>query len=154
MQFVPLDASIKISRLKLRNVSGRARHLSVTAFVEWALGPSRSAGLPFVTTALDSQSGAIFARNRWSAGFGGRVAFADLGGRQTDWTGDRREFIGRNGTLDNPAALASGGALSNSLGAGLDACAAMRSGLVLAPDASVEIAFCWATPRIRGRRGT
>ncbi len=141
LQFVPLDASIKISRLKLRNLSGRARHLSVTAFVEWALGPSRSAGLPFITTALDSQSGAIFARNRWSAGFGGRVAFADLGGRQTDWTGDRREFIGRNGTLGNPAAPASGAALSNTLGAGLDPCAAMRSGLVLAPGASVEISF-------------
>ena len=123
LQFVPLDGSIKISRLKLRNLSERARHLSVTAYVEWALGPSRAAGPNFVTTALDSRSGAIFARNRWSAGFGSRVAFADFSGRQTDWTGDRREFIGRNGTLDAPAALAAGGALSKNLGAGLDPCA-------------------------------
>ncbi len=141
LQFVPIDASIKISRLKLRNLSGRVRHLSVTAFAEWALGPSRSAGSPFVTTALDSRSGAIFARNRWSGGFGARVAFADFSGRQTDWTGDRREFIGRNGTLGAPAALASGAAFSNSLGAGFDPCAAMRSGLALAPGASVEITF-------------
>ena len=141
LQFVPIDASIKISRLKLRNLSGRIRHLSVTAYVEWALGPSRSAGLPFVTTALDSRSGAIFARNRWSAGFGSRVAFADLGGRQTDWTGDRGEFIGRNGTLGAPAALVGGAALSNNLGAGLDPCAALRCGLVLAPGDSVEIVF-------------
>jgi cyclic beta-1,2-glucan synthetase len=141
LQFVPVDASIKISRLKLHNRSGRARRLSVTAYVEWALGPSRSAGLPFVTTALDSWSGAIFARNRWSAAFGPRVAFADFSGRQTDWTGDRREFIGRNGTIRDPAALAGGAALSNSLGAGLDPCAALRSSLVLAPGASVEITF-------------
>ncbi len=141
LQFVPIDASIKISRLKLHNLSGRFRHLSVTAFVEWALGPSRSAGSPFVTTALDSRSGAIFARNRWSGGFGARVAFADFSGRQTDWTGDRREFIGRNGMLGAPAALASGAAFSNSLGAGLDPCAAMRSGLALAPGASVQITF-------------
>ncbi len=126
---MPIDASIKISRLKLRNLSGRTRHLSVTAYVEWALGPSRSAGLPFVTTALDSRSGAIFARNRWSAGFGARVAFADFSGRQTDWTGDRREFIGRNGTLGAPAALVAGGALSNNVGAGLDPCAALRCSL-------------------------
>ncbi len=141
LQFVPIDASIKISRLKLRNLSGHVRRLSVTAYVEWALGPSRSAGLPFVTTALDSASGAVFARNRWSAAFAQRVAFADFSGRQTDWTGDRREFIGRNGTLGDPAALANGGALSNSVGAGLDPCAAMRSSLVIAPGASVEITF-------------
>ena len=141
LQFVPRDNSIKISRLKLRNLSERVRHLSVTAYVEWALGPSRSAGLNFVTTALDSRSGAIFARNRWSAGFGSRIAFADFSGRQTDWTGDRREFIGRNGTLGAPAALAGGGALSKNLGAGLDPCAALRSSLVLAPGESVEITF-------------
>ena len=47
----------------------------------------------------------MFARNPWNTAFGARVAFADLGGRQTDWTGDRREFLGRNGTLDEPAAL-------------------------------------------------
>ncbi|MDI9849908.1 glucoamylase family protein [Rhodoblastus sp. 17X3] len=141
LQFVPIDASIKISRLKLRNLSGRFRHLSVTAFVEWALGPSRSAGSPFVMTTLDSQSGAIFARNLWSGDFGARTAFADFSGRQTDWTGDRREFIGRNGTLGAPAALASGGVLSNSLGAGLDPCAAMRSSLVMAPGGDAEITF-------------
>lgn len=140
LQFVPVEGAIKISRLKLRNLSNRVRHLSVTAFVEWALGPSRSAGLPFVTTELDS-TGAIFARNRWISGFGARVAFADLCGRQTDWTGDRREFIGRNGTLRHPAAVASGAGLSKTLGAGLDPCAALRSGVTLAPGGVVEITF-------------
>ena len=48
LQFVPLADSIKISRLKLRNLSNRTRHLSVTAYVEWVLGPSRTASAPFV----------------------------------------------------------------------------------------------------------
>jgi cyclic beta-1,2-glucan synthetase len=149
LQFVPIDDSIKISRLKLRNSTDRFRHLSVTAFVEWALGPSRAAGLPFVTTTLDSRTGAIFAKNRWNATFGSRIAFTDMSGRPTDWTGDRREFIGRNGALANPAALAGGGALSKTgggalsktLGAGLDPCVAMRSRIALAPGAVVEITF-------------
>ena len=50
LQYVPLDDPIKISRLTIRNTSGRARRLSVTAYVEWVLGPSRSASAPFIVT--------------------------------------------------------------------------------------------------------
>ncbi|MBI5627912.1 MAG: hypothetical protein HY953_03250, partial [Candidatus Rokubacteria bacterium] len=53
LQFVPLDDPIKVSRLTLTNRSGRARRLSVTAYVEWVLGASRSAAVPFVVTEID-----------------------------------------------------------------------------------------------------
>ncbi len=43
LQYVPLDAAIKISRLVLHNSTLRTRHLSVTAYVEWVLGRSRPA---------------------------------------------------------------------------------------------------------------
>ena len=102
LQYVPLDDPIKISRLVLTNRSSRTRRLSVTAYVEWVLGPSRSATLPFISTEIDAATGAMFARNPWNASFGSRVAFADLRAAQTSWTGDRREFIGRNGTLASP----------------------------------------------------
>ena len=141
VQYVPLDSPIKISRLTLSNNSGRTRHLSVTAYVEWVLGASRTAAAPFVTTEIDAETGAMFARNPWNAAFGTRVAFADLRGRRMDWTADRREFIGRNGTLENPAALASAAPFSNTVGAGLDPCAALRTTLVLPANARVEIVF-------------
>ena len=141
VQYVPLDNPIKISRLTLSNTSNRTRHLSVTAYAEWVLGTSRTAAAPFVTTEIDAETGAMFARNPWSAGFGSRVAFADLRGRRMDWTGDRREFLGRNGTLENPAALASAAPFSNTVGAGLDPCAALRTTLVLPANARVEIVF-------------
>ena len=76
-----------------------------------------------------------------NAAFGSRVAFADLAGRQSDWTGDRQEFIGRNGTLDNPVALGRAAALSNNVGAGLDPCGALRRPVVLPPNTRVEIVF-------------
>ncbi len=141
LQFVPLDAPIKISRLTIRNRSNRIRHLSVTSYVEWVLGPFRSASLPFVTTEIDSETGAMFARNPWRAAFGSRVAFADLCGRQTDWTGDRNSFIGRNRTLASPLALASDVALSNKVGAGLDPCSAMRTSVEIAPNADIDVVF-------------
>jgi cyclic beta-1,2-glucan synthetase len=140
-QFVPIDDSIKISRLVLTNRSSRPRRLSVTAYVEWVLGSSRSASLAFVSTELDASTGAIFARNPWRTGFGQRVAFADMRGVQSDWTGDRREFIGRNGALADPAALAGAAPLSKKVGAGLDPCAAMRTKIELPPYGSVEVVF-------------
>jgi len=141
VQYVPLEEPIKISRLTLRNTSGRVRRLSVTAYAEWVLGASRASSAAFVTTEIDAVTGAMFARNRWNADFGSRVAFADLRGRQTDWTGDRREFIGRNGTLECPAALADSAPLSNTVGAGLDPCSALRAALVLPAHTRVEIVF-------------
>ena len=81
LQYVPVDGSIKISRLRLTNKSNLTRHLSVTAYVEWVLGASRSATLAFVETEIDATTGALFARNPWNAAFGSRVAFADMRGR-------------------------------------------------------------------------
>jgi cyclic beta-1,2-glucan synthetase len=141
IQFVPLHDPVKISRLRLRNTSDRTRQISVTAYVEWVLGPLRSGCAPFVMTSIDAGSGAMFARNAWSSGFASRVAFADLNGTQTDWTGDRREFIGRNGTLARPAALAGAAPLRKTLGAGLDPCGALRTAVELAPGGTVDVVF-------------
>ena len=141
LQFVPIDDSIKISRLKIANRSGRARHLSITAYVEWVLGQSRSATAPFVVTEIDPETGAIFARNPWSDQFGERVAFADLNGRQTAWTCDRTEFIGRDGAMDRPLGLAPGMLLSKRVGAGLDPCGALQTRVRLGVAGTTDIVF-------------
>ena len=139
LQYVPLGDSIKISRLTLRNISDRPRRLSVTAYVEWVLGLARGASGPTVVTERDGETGAIFARNKWNLHHGSRVAFADLSGRQTAWTGDRGEFIGRNGSMDNPAALSAALPLSQRLGAGLDPCAALQTAVDLKPGGVHEV---------------
>ena len=88
---VPLEDPIKICRLRVRNDSPRRRSISVTAYVEWVLGPSRTAGAPHIFTEQDAGTGALFARNPWNTAFPG-VAFADLRGAQTEFTCDRRRI--------------------------------------------------------------
>lgn len=127
LQYVPIDDPVKISRLTIQNESGRRRRLTVTAYVEWVLGTSRSASAHHISTEIDAATRAMFAANRWSNDFGERVAFADWCGRQTGWTGDRTEFLGRDGGLDQPAGLAQGVRLSNRVGAGFDPCAALQT---------------------------
>jgi cyclic beta-1,2-glucan synthetase len=139
--YVPLEDSIKISRLRIRNTSTRTRHLSITAYVEWVLGTSRAASAPFVVTQMDARTGAMFARNPWNSQFGSRVAFADLADRQTQWTGDRREFLGRHGALERPAACNGLAALSGRVGAGLDPCCALRTLIEVEPNECIEIVF-------------
>ena len=144
VQFVPLDDPLKVSRLTLHNLSNRRRRLSVTAYAEWALGASRSIAAPHTISEIDPVTGAMFARNGWSQAYRSRVAFADLGGRQTAWSADRREFIGRNGTLSDPAALAAGAdalPLSGKVGAALDPCAALQTSIELEPGGIAQVLF-------------
>ncbi len=139
LQYVPLEDAVKISRLTLENRSGRPRRLSVTAYVEWVLGSSRSASAPFIVTERDGETGALLARNTWNADFAARVAFLALGAPATAWSGDRREMLGRHGTLDHPVVLERGEPLSGRVGAGLDPCAALQTTLVLEAGARAEV---------------
>jgi cyclic beta-1,2-glucan synthetase len=141
LQFVPLEDPIKIARLSVENRSDRKRRLSVTCYAEWVLGVERSVSAAHIVTEIDPATGALFAQSAWNGEFANRIAFADLGGRQTAWTGDRLEFLGRNASLDHPASLERGAKLSGKTGAGLDPCAALQTGLELEPGERAEVLF-------------
>ncbi|MEO6866734.1 MAG: glycosyl hydrolase family 65 protein, partial [Gaiellales bacterium] len=138
---VPPDDAVKLQRLRLCNRSVLTRHLSVTAYVEWALGANGSTTAPFVITSPDAKSGALFARNRWRSDYADRVAFIDMGGLQQSMSGDRGEFLGALGAVDRPAALQTNAALSGRAGAGLDPCGALQTRIELPPDTQIDIVF-------------
>ena len=52
---------------------------------------------PFVVTEIDSETGAVFARNPWNREFGSRIAFVAWDTPADGLTCDRQEFVGRNG---------------------------------------------------------
>ncbi len=138
--YVAMDASVKFTVLKVRNESGRSRRLSATGYAEWVLGDLRPKSAMHVITELDPNSGALFARNSYNTEFANRVAFFDVDDAPRTVSGDRTEFLGRNGTLRNPAAMTRL-RLSGKVGTALDPCAAIQVPFELADGQEREIIF-------------
>ncbi|HET9836201.1 MAG TPA: glycosyl transferase family 36, partial [Rhodanobacteraceae bacterium] len=141
LQFVPVSGCVKLSRLRLRNRSGRKRSLDVTAYARWALGAIGTNSTHLGLTSFDEQANALFACNRWRDPFTDRVAFAAFDRAPDSYTGDRGEFLGRHGALDAPVAVLREEPLSGRTGAGLDPCAALQAHIELAPGGEAEIVF-------------
>jgi cyclic beta-1,2-glucan synthetase len=142
--YVALDAGVKFVVLKVRNDSLSDRRLSATGYVSWVLGDLRDKNAMHIVTEV-SERGMLFAQNHYNTEFEERTPFfdavtinAELDRRTT--TCDRTEFIGRNGSLRQPAALKRKH-LSGRAGAGLDPCGAIQLGFTLAKGQSREIVF-------------
>ena len=103
--YVDIDQPVKFTVLKVRNRSGRSRRLSATGYVEWVLGDVRPKSVMHVVTEIDPQTGALLARNPYNTEFGNRVAFFNVDNTARTVSGDRTEFLGRNGDLSHPAAM-------------------------------------------------
>ena len=137
---VPPSDPIKLLRLRVRNESSETRQLSATYYAELVLGQVRDASAMHLVTELDSETGALLARNAFRAEFAGCVAFVDVNRRPSSMTADRVEFLGRHGSVSAPAALRRAG-LSGTTGAAIDPCAAIQTHFELGPGQSTEVVF-------------
>jgi cyclic beta-1,2-glucan synthetase len=144
--YVAIDAPIKFAVLKLQNLSGRPRRISVTGYVEWVLGEQRPKNLLHVQTEVDHKTGALLARNFYNTDFSEGVAFFDVADPARTLTGDRKEFLGRNGSMSNPAALKRE-RLSGRTGVGLDPGGALQVVLDLPDGEERETRFCLGAGR-------
>lgn len=138
--FVDLEQPVKFTSIKIRNVSGRSRKLTVTGYTEWVLGDLRNKSVMHIVTETDDETNGIFARNFYHPDFGNKMAFFVVDDPSRTFTCDRTEFIGRNGTLQAPEAL-NRQRLSNRVGAGLDACTALQVAIELQDGQEREIVF-------------
>ncbi len=142
--YVSIHEPVKFAVLKLKNNSDRRRRLSTTGYWEWVLGELRAKSAMHVATEIDPQTSALFARNSYNTDFEGRVAFVASSELARSYTADRAEFLGRNGTLAQPAALRRT-RLSGKTGVGLDPCAALQVQVELEPGQEREISFILGT---------
>ncbi|WP_273209163.1 GH36-type glycosyl hydrolase domain-containing protein [Marinobacter subterrani] len=138
--YVAMDAPVKFLVVKLHNQSRRSRKLSLTGYWELVLGELRHANLMHIVTEIDLPTGGLFARNSYGRECANRVVFAQVSERGRSVSGNRTEFIGRNGTLASPAAMRRK-RLSGRTGAGLDPCAAIQTRIELDAGQEREIVF-------------
>jgi cyclic beta-1,2-glucan synthetase len=138
--FVAANDPIKMIAVRVWNPSRRPRRLTATYYAEWVLGSVRDQAPLNVRTQIDEASGALLANNPFASDFADQVAFVDVNVRPRTLTADRTEFLGRNGSVEAPAALGHA-RLSGRVGPGLDPCAAVQATIELPPGEEREIVF-------------
>jgi cellobiose phosphorylase len=138
--YVAVAAPVKFLALTIKNRTARSRSVSVFASVDLALGDLRPRQAMHVVTELEPLTGAILAHNRYNSEFSETVAFFECSEDVRSVSGDRAEFLGRNGDPSSPAAMRLR-QLSGRLGPGLDPCAAMQARVRLDAGEEREIVF-------------
>ncbi|TLM75182.1 MAG: hypothetical protein FDZ70_06985, partial [Actinobacteria bacterium] len=138
--FSPPEDPVRVARLRLTNTSGRPRRLTVTHMVEWVLGSSRSRANQQAVTWWDPEGAMLTAHNHYNFDFPGKPAFLACDREVGSYTGSRTEFVGRNGSPTDPAALHRE-RLSGQTGRYHDNCGALMVPVDLAPGETADVSF-------------
>ncbi len=137
--FVPMHDTLKVTRVRVRNLSASPRKLSLLAYQRLVLGVAPGEAGRAIRTWRDARTGALCARDAADPLYGSRVAFAALlpgeGARAQAalFTCDRMAFLGEGGRVSLPRALGDEAAWNGASGEGLEPCFAQRVSIELAP---------------------
>jgi len=119
---VPLDAPCEIWSLQLDNRGKTPRRLQIFSYFEWLLGAApdwhREFHKTFIKTEYDTEHGAILAtkvmwdvpdgrKSHWNRDWE-HVAFHSASIMPSGFDTDKRDFIGRHGTIGSPKAVREG----------------------------------------------
>lgn len=135
------EKPLRLCRLVLHNKGSKRRRLRLYHYVEWILGSSRAKTAPFLVPYYDRKHSALLATNPYHTGKPAAVSFVCANALPSSVTSSRLEFIGADGTVKHPAAIRQAEALSNTVEAGGDPCAALAYDVELAAAEAKEIVF-------------
>jgi cellobiose phosphorylase len=135
----PNDA-VKFIDVAITNNSDRVRRLLVTYAVEFALDIDRVESQLHIETQIDSESGALIARNPYHSTLPQMAVFLQVLASERSLTGSRKSFLGRNGSWQLPVGLLSD-QLDNQVGAGLDPYGAIQIRVSIEPNEQKTVRF-------------
>ncbi|HHY81107.1 MAG TPA: glycosyl transferase, partial [Clostridiales bacterium] len=138
--FVPLKDPVKIYSVTLTNQTDAPRNLSLFLYAEWVLGVNRDKNSYFIITEFDESDNCMLAYNYYNEEFSGRTAFLYSSIPVESYTSQRCEFIGRNGSMECPAAMKAKN-LSNRAEINHDPCSAIQVRITLEPGGTKEVLF-------------
>lgn len=138
--FASPEDPVKIIHLRVENTWNHNRRITATQYIEWVLGTTHAASLPYIIPEYDAAEYCLLATNPYNHEFGERTAFLIANKPVHGLTTDRTEFLGRGGTLAYPAALHRIG-LETRLSPSEDLCAVLQLHIDLLPGGVEEIYF-------------
>lgn len=136
--FVPIDETVKLNIINLKNISDQKRTLSLTLYMKPVLGSDDQNNHLMVKTRLIDQD-ILILENPQSISFEGKKVFMDASVKSRTWCSNRDSFFGSGGLI-SPDSLHEP-RLSGQLGTGFDMCGALQIKLTLDPNESREIIF-------------
>ncbi len=152
--FVPLDATCELWLVRLENHGDTPRHLQLYSYLEWLLGAApdwhREFHRTFIDTQYNAEHGALLAtkvmwelpvpaKAHWNQPWA-YAAFHSASVTPAGFDGDKRDFIGRHGSVHQPHAVIKGQS-HNHAGRWGDPIASLHIDLTLAPGETREIVF-------------
>lgn len=152
--FVPLNDPCEIWLVKLHNAGDQPRTLQLFSYLEWLLGAApdwhREFHRTFIETSYDAQHGALLAtkvlwelpvpsKAHWNMDWA-YVAFHSASEMPAGFDADKRDFLGRHGSVRQPKAVRQGTS-SGRAGRWSDPIASLHLNVQLEAGETREIAF-------------
>lgn len=132
--FAAKEHSAKLCIVKLKNNTRTQRKISITYYARMVLGVNPEQTAQYISTYYNTDNQYIYANNPYSKHFNKLYAYLKIiGGNDISYTGNRKEFFGRGGSVECPKALKRI-RLSNTVGSGYDPCISMNCKFNLQPE--------------------
>jgi len=150
VQFVAVDTAMKISIIKLKNITRKEIALDVAYYLKPVLGVEASQTSPYIITSFDERLNTLFIENAYSSDYKGLTAFLSCSEENITYTGQRLEFMGNDMDLSEPEGMRI--ALGGMVGAGFDACAVTKAQVHVLPGETKKVVFLFGQENLEASK--